>query len=69
MVAVEINGGDQRDVWRYGGAGRDVWRGGDGRGGVAVLRRGGVAVLRGMRGRESDQVIRWGNGDLGFFFL
>uniref|UniRef100_A0A2N9IEK0 Uncharacterized protein n=1 Tax=Fagus sylvatica TaxID=28930 RepID=A0A2N9IEK0_FAGSY len=68
MVAVEINGGDQRDVWRYGGADRrDVWRGGDGdrcvcgrvavlrRGGVAVLRRGGVAVLRGEGERNERE--------------
>ena len=51
MVAVEIDGGDRRNVWRGGGADRrDVWRGGGGDrcvcGGVAVLRLGGEAVLR-----------------------
>ena len=70
-------GGDRRDVWRGGGGDRCVC------GGVAVLRHGSmegvvawqlgrrcglVAWRFGWRG-EGERVIRWGNGDLGFFFF
>ena len=40
--------------------------------GVVGLWRGGLAGgerENEMRGRESDQMGKWGNGDLGFFFL